>query len=326
LEKKLNNRLVIAAILFIFVVIAPFLNDYFLHVLIMMFLYSYLGTSWNILGGYTGQFSFGHTAYFGIGAYVSTILLFNWKISPWIGMICGAFLGLIFGLFIGFLCFRYGLRGPYFALATLAFAEMLRIGALNLEITGKAMGILIPLEGDSFWLFQFTNKLPYYYIILCMATGIVLINYIISNAKLGDCFEAIREDPDSAMALGIDTFKYKMIAIALSSFFTTMGGTFYAQYMFYIDPEICFGVHNSIEIFLRPILGGLGTVMGPTLGAFLLAPISEITRNFLGSYSGVYLMIYGILFIMVIIFFPRGIVGLLSSIPKEKVKSLFVKI
>ncbi|NQS90061.1 branched-chain amino acid ABC transporter permease, partial [Patescibacteria group bacterium] len=140
----MNNRLVIAAILFIFVVIAPFLNDYFLHVLIMMFLYSYLGTSWNILGGYTGQFSFGHTAYFGIGGYVSTILLFNWKISPWIGMICGAFLGLIFGLFIGFLCFRYGLRGPYFALATLAFAEMLRIGALNLEITGKAMGILIP--------------------------------------------------------------------------------------------------------------------------------------------------------------------------------------
>lgn len=314
----MNNRWVIAGILFILAVIAPFLDDYFLHILIMMFLYAYLGTSWNILGGYTGQFSFGHTAYFGIGAYVSTILLFQWEISPWIGMICGAFLGLMFGLFTGFLCFRYGLKGPYFALATLAFAEMLRIGALNLDITGKAMGLLIPLKGDSVWLFQFTSKLPYYYIILFMTTGIVVINYIISRAKLGECFEAIREDPDSAMALGIDPFKFKMIAMGFSSFFTTMGGTFYAQYMFYLDPDICFGIHNSVEIFLRPILGGLGTVLGPTLGAFLLAPISEITRNLLGGYSGLYLMIYGILFIVVIIFFPQGIVGLLRSIKKRK--------
>jgi len=322
----LNKKLISAAILFVFAATAPFLNDYFLHVLIMMFLYSYLGTSWNILGGYTGQFSFGNTAFFGIGAYVSTILLVNWRISPWIGMIGGALLGLAVGLFIGFLCFRYGLKGPFFALATLAFAEMLRIGTLNLNITGKAMGMLIPLEGNSFELFQFTSKLPYYYIILFMATGMVIINYLISGAKLGDCFEAIREDPDSAMALGIDIFKYKMIAMAISSFFTAMGGTFYAQYMFYIDPEICFGVHNSVEIFIRPILGGLGTVMGPTLGAFFLAPISEITRNLLGSYSGLYLMIYGILFIVAIIFFPTGISGLLNSITKDKIKRLFVRV
>jgi branched-chain amino acid transport system permease protein len=321
----LNVRWVAAAVLFILAGVAPFLNDYLLHIVIMALLYSYLGTCWNILGGYAGQFSFGHTAYFGIGAYVSTILLFHWQISPWIGMICGAFTGLLFGLFIGFLCFRYGLKGPYFALATLAFAEMLRIGALNLDITGKAMGMLIPLEGNSFRLFQFTSKLPYYYIILSMAAAVVLINHCISNAKLGDCFEAVREDPDSAMALGIDTFKYKMIAMAISSFFTAMAGTFYAQYMFYIDPDICFGVQNSVEIFLRPIVGGLGTVLGPTLGAFLLAPISEITRNLLGSYSGLYLMIYGILFIMVIVFFPKGIVGLLKSISKEKHRGLFLK-
>jgi len=248
--------------LFLLGIIPIFMDSYYVHILILILVYAYLGSSWNILGGYAGQFSFGHATFFGLGAYTSTILFMRLGISPWVGMVLGGMLSMFVGMFIGFICFRYGLKGPFFALATLAFAEMFRVAALTIPFTGKAMGILITIKGTSLVAFQFQQKIYYYYIILAFNVFIVLVTHLIENGKLGDYFEAIKEDEDASEALGIDTLKYKVIAISISSFLTALGGTFYAQYLFYIDPDICFGVHNSIEIFIRPILGGLGTVYG----------------------------------------------------------------
>lgn len=300
--------------LLLLTILPAFMGSYYIHILILILVYAYLGSSWNVLGGYCGQFSFGHATFFGLGAYTSTILFMRFGISPWIGMVLGGILSMFVGIFIGFICFRYGLKGPFFALATLAFAEMFRVAALNIPLTGKAMGILITLKGTSFPAFQFQEKIYYYYIILAFNVFIVLVTHLIENRKLGDYLEAIKEDEDAAEALGIDTLRHKIIAISISSFLTALGGTFYAQYLFYIDPDICFGVHNSIEIFMRPILGGLGTVYGAFLGSLILGPLSELTRGLLGGYSGMHLMLFGVVLVVVIIFLPRGVVGLLKKI------------
>lgn len=304
--------------LILIAVLLPFLlPSYFVHVLIMILFYGYLGTSWNILGGYAGQFSFGHAAFFGIGAYTSSLIFVNWGISPWIGMVFGGLLGMLLGLLIGSLCFHYGLRGPYFALATLAFAELLRLISLNLDLTGKAMGILIPLKGNAPLAFQHESKIFYYFVILLMFIAVLWVARWIDRGKIGDYLAAIREDEDSAEAIGVNTFAYKLLGILISGFLTALGGTFYAQYFLYIDPPVTFGVGTSIEIFLRPIVGGMGTVYGPIIGALVLGPLGEVTRGILGGYHGVHLMIYGAILVSVIIFLPNGICGWLSSLKKE---------
>lgn len=317
-KKSIANSLFLWFGLILIVILLPFfLPPYFIHVLVMILFYAYLGTSWNILGGYAGQFSFGHAAFFGIGAYASTLAFVNWGISPWLGMIFGGLLGMLLGLLIGSLCFHYGLRGPYFALATLAFSELLRLISLNLDLTGKAMGILIPLKGNAPFSFQHESKIFYYFVILLMFIGVLWITRCIDKGKFGDYFTAIREDEDSAEAIGVDTFAYKLLAILISGFLTALGGTFYAQYFLYIDPAITFGVGNSIEIFLRPIVGGMGTVYGPLIGASVLGPLGEVTRGLLGGYQGVHLMIYGAILVSVIIFLPNGIYGWLRSLKKK---------
>jgi len=290
-----------------------FLDAYYLHILISILFWGYLGSCWNILGGYAGQFSFGHAAFFGVGAYTSSLLFVDAGISPWIGMLLGAILALLLGLFIGYLCFRYGLKGPYFALSMLACAQMLQIIAVNWKAVKGALGVLIPL-GDSFLNFTFKNRLPYYYVILAMIIGILILTKWIQEKRLGYYFFAIREDEDAAKALGINIQKYKMIAMALSAFTTAMGGTFYAQYYYYIDPSLSFGGPVSIDILLRPIVGGPGTVFGPLVGSILLSPLSEITRSLFRQYSGLHNMIFGSLLIATVIFLPRGIMGLVKDI------------
>jgi branched-chain amino acid transport system permease protein len=182
----------------------------------------------------------------------------------------------------------------------------MRLVTLNLEFVNGARGILIPLAGNSFTRFQFTGKPPYYYIIFLMMLGALLITYKIERSKLGDYFSMIREDEETAESIGIDTFKYKLIAMGFSSFLIAIGGTFYAQYFLYIHPDINFGMDIGIEVLLRPIIGGMGTVFGPVFGAFVLGPLSELVRTTLGKYSGVYLMIYGLILMVVIIFIPGG--------------------
>jgi len=287
-----------------------FIGEYYLHIFSMILLYAYLGMAWNILGGYAGQFSFGHAAFFGIGAFTSTLLQIHCGVNPWIGILLAGIAGLLLGLSIGYLSFRYGLRGPYFALTMLALAEMSKLIAVEWMSIKYPLGILIPIKGDSFWNFQFiNNKVPFYYIIVFMLAGIFILTYTIERKWVGFYFRAIRDNESAAEAIGINAFRYKLLAMAISASLTAMGGTFYAQYFLNIDEESAFAVTVSIEILLGPIIGGAGTVFGPILGAGVLECLSELTRSFLGSY---HLMVYGSVLIFCIIFLPNGILGVLQ--------------
>jgi branched-chain amino acid transport system permease protein len=258
-----------------------------LNVFLLIFLFGYLAQSWNILGGFAGQLSLGHAAFFGIGAYTSTLLFTELGISPWIGMIAAMITAGAFGLFIGFVSFHYRLAGPFFTLATIAFAELVRLSALHLKITGGSMGILIPLQGDSLWHLQFTGKAPYYYIALAMLVAVTALVWWISRSQIGYYLHAIRQDEDAAEAVGIDTRRYKLIAATLSAALTGAGGTFYAQYTQYIVPDDILAIGLSVEIILRAIIGGSATVLGPVIGSFILTPVAEMTRVlFSGAGSG----------------------------------------
>lgn len=296
-----------------FLVLPRFIGGYFLHLVTMIFFFTYLGSAWNILGGYAGQFSFGHAAFFGIGAFTSTILQIHFGVNPWIGMFLGGMVGLLLGLFVGSLSFRYGLRGPYFALAMLAVAEMLRLLAVEWMAVKYPLGITIPLKGNSLLAFQFTTKVPYYYIAFAMMILVLYLTHAIERRRLGSYFLAIRENESAADALGVNVFRYKLIAMAISAFLTAAGGTFYAQYYLMIEEESTFGTGVSIEVLLGPIIGGAGTVLGPFVGAAILELLSEGTRNLLKGYSGVHLMVYGAILIVVIIFLPKGILGGLQT-------------
>ncbi|MCL5951030.1 MAG: branched-chain amino acid ABC transporter permease [Chloroflexi bacterium] len=312
-------------VLAIALVLPLVLDSYLLSLAILILFWGLLGQGWNIMGGYAGQFSFGHAAFYGLGAYTSTWLLVNAGVNPWIGMLAGGLVAVAFGLFTGFLSFRYGLRGPYFALATFAFAEMLRLIAINWEVVNKSRGIQVPLRGtDSLLAFQFeTTKVPYYYIILSMVLFTLALTYWIDHSKLGYYFKAIRENEEAAAALGVDPLCYKLLAMSISAFITAMGGTFYSQYLLFIDPEIVFGPQASVEILLRPIIGGAGTVLGPIVGALLLTPLSEFTRTLLREppgflvllrgHAGTDMMVFGALLIVTIIFMPNGLAGWIAK-------------
>lgn len=258
-----------------------------INVFLLIFLFGYLAQSWNILGGFAGQLSLGHSAFFGIGAYTSTLLFTELGISPWIGMLAGMATAGAFGLFVGFVSFHYRLAGPFFTLATIAFAELTRLTALHLKITGGSMGILIPLQGDSLWHLQFSGKAPYYYIALAMMVAVTALIWWMSRSQIGYYLHAIRQDEDAAEAIGIDTRRYKLIATAMSAALTGAGGTFYAQYTQYIVPDDILTVGLSVEIILRAIIGGSATVFGPIIGSFILTPVAEATRVlFSGAGSG----------------------------------------
>jgi branched-chain amino acid transport system permease protein len=304
---------VAGAALVLLVVAPPLLPPYFLEILISVLLFGYLGAAWNILGGYAGQFSFGHAAFFGIGAYTSTLLFLRLGVSPWLGMLAGGVLAAAFGLAAGYLSFRYGLRGPYFSLVTLAFAEMLRVVAVNTRAVGSSLGLVIPSRDAAPWHFVFGGKLPYYYVILAMALAALWVTRRVERSKLGYSLQAIRENEEAAEAAGVDALGMKLRAMAISSFMTALGGTFYAQYFAYIDPAITFGPSVSIQGLLQAIVGGAGTVLGPVLGAFVLTPVSELARALMRGRAGVDVMLYGAILILVISFLPHGLMGWLRG-------------
>jgi len=258
-----------------------------INVFVLIFLFAYLAQSWNILGGFAGQLSLGHSAFFGIGAYTSTLLFLHLGVSPWIGMLAGMALAGLFGLLVGALSFHYRLAGPFFALATIAVAELVRLTALHLKITAGAMGLLIPLQSESFWMFQFADKVPFYYISLGMLVAVTALIWWIAHSRTGYYLHAIRQDEDAAEAVGIDTHRYKLLAATLSAALTGAGGTLYAQYTQYIVPDDILTVGLSVEIILRAIIGGSATVFGPIVGSFILTPVAEATRVLLsGAGSG----------------------------------------
>lgn len=320
--QRLARDYVIVVILGLILLPLPlFLNRFQISIAILILYWAYLGIAWNILGGYAGQFSFGHAAYYGLGAYTSTVLLVDYRVSPWLGLLAGAGLAALFGLAAGYLSFRYGLKGPYFALATFAFAEMLRLVGSELELINTSVGIHVPLIGGDSWIgLQFENTASnYYYVIWGLFMFGMLVTITVVHSKWGYYFQAIREDEDAAAALGVNPLRYKVLATVISGALTALGGSFFAQYFFFIDPSLAFGVRISIDILLRPIVGGIGTIWGPLIGALFLTPLAEFTRalvrtpppflSFIEGRTGVDVMIFGAILIIVIIFMPDGLVG-----------------
>jgi branched-chain amino acid transport system permease protein len=287
------------------------LSSYTLNMLIMMFFFAYLAIGWNVLGGFAGQHSLGHAAFVGMGAYTSTFLFSAYGLSPWIGMWIGGALAAAFAWFLGYAAFRCGLKGPFFLLVTIAAAQIVMLLVLNIRTLGGASGITIPFQGNFPLLFQFENKVVYYYVALGLLVTGVLVSALIARTRLGFYFVAIRENDDAAQGLGIHILRYKLIATALSAFLSALGGTFYAQYILFIDPESILSLGLSIEIMVYPILGGVGTVLGPVIGAFILYPVGELARYLWGgSAAGIHLLFYGAFLVISIMFMPEGVVGL----------------
>lgn len=280
-----------------------------LNYAILVLMIAQAGVAWNILGGYAGQVSLGHAAFYGIGAYTSTQLLLLYSLSPWLGMLAGGVVAMLFALAIGWPCFR--LKGHYFAMATIAVAEILQIVVTNWEWLGGAVGLSLPVAEAGWRGFVFNqSKLPYYYIILALLLLTLGLSLLIERSFLGYYFRAIKDDPDAARSVGIDLTRYKLIAIASSSFLTAMGGTFYAQKELFIDPGSTLATSLSIKIALVAILGGVGHIGGPVVGAVILTAIEETTRAvFGGTGRGTDLIIYALLIIGVSVFYPRGVAG-----------------
>jgi branched-chain amino acid transport system permease protein len=276
---------------------------------ILMLMTAQMGVAWNILGGYAGQVSLGHAAFFGAGAYVSTLLTIKLGISPWLGMGAGAVVAASLGVLIGWPCFR--LKGHYFAMATIAVGEIVQTVVNGSELLGGAVGFTLPMAETGFWGFVFNrSKLPYYYIALGLLLATVLVNWLVNRSHVGYYLRAIKDEPDAARSLGVSLTRYKMIAMVLSAGLTAMGGTLYAQKELFIDPGSTLSTSLSIKIALVAILGGAGTLWGPVLGAVVLTAIEEASRiAFGGTGRGTDLVVYGLLLVLIAVFQPAGIAG-----------------
>jgi branched-chain amino acid transport system permease protein len=309
-------------------------KPYVLHMGVVLFLAIVQGQAWNVVGGYAGQYSVGHAAFFGIGAYTTTMLLEVNKIPPWWGMWAAIAAAVLVSIVIGSITFR--LRGPYFVLASISVAEIIRLAALYWKgFTRGAEGFLlsdIPALKIGGTEIEFFTKRPFYFAALGLAVISIAANWLVEHSKLGYYFQAIREDQDAAHSLGINLAFYKNVALAISAAFTAWAGGFYAMFVKFIDPNTVFGLDISVQFVLICIIGGIGTILGPVIGAMVLVPLSEILRNPKGlvqigilpadsgfvrfveaHLSNAHLLIYGILVVIVILFAPDGIVGLIRS-------------
>jgi branched-chain amino acid transport system permease protein len=287
-----------------------------LNFLVMTFLIALVGQGWNLLGGYGGQYSFGHAAFFGTGAYVTAVLQVRYGINAWLAFSFGVAAGAGVGAVIGALSFRSGLKGSYFALITLAFAEVLRIIASVAPISGAGVGTLIALDLRP-QAFQFQSCAPFYWIILALVCVSLMLVRMIENSRFGAYLIAVRENEDAAKALGVNTTMVKLGAMTLSAAMTGAGGGFYAQYFLFVDAGIAYGPWISIDALLAPIVGGIGTVYGPLLGALVIKTLGEITKLAAGDAPGLDLVIYGVILVLVIAFAPRGIVGIFAAIQRR---------
>lgn len=311
-KTRRRNQLLVAALVLAVMAALPLgVRDvYFQNILVLTVMYAALSQAWNILGGYCGQISLGHALYFGLGAYTSTLLFTKFGVSPWIGMGAGGILAAVLALVIGWPCFR--LRGHYFTIATIVLAEIGLLLFLNWEWAGAASGIQILVTKDSWAEFSFLrSKLPYYYFALGLAAVTWLTTWVIEDSKWGYSWRAVRENPQAAESLGVRVFRSKMAAAALSAFFTAIGGSFYAQFVSYIDPDAVMVFQFSLLMALPAVLGGIGTLWGPALGAIVLIPLSELTRSYIGGGGkGLDLILYGGLVMLIALARPEGLVSL----------------
>jgi branched-chain amino acid transport system permease protein len=290
-------------------------SDFLLHFVIMALYFALLGQAWNLLGGYGGQRSFGHAAFFGTGAYTAAILQLDLGVNPWICLALAGVFSAIAGTFVGALSFRYGLRGSYFALVTLAFAEVFRIVADSVPFTGAGVGLQIPLKQTAAN-FQFADKLGFYWVILALTALATAIAWWLENSCFGADLVALRENEDAARALGIEVERTKLGAITLSAALSGLAGSFYLQYFLYLDPRLAYGVEVSVAALLVPLVGGVGTVFGPLVGAFALRLLNEVSGTLTGGAPGLNLVLYGALLILILAFLPDGLVSLLPRLAR----------
>lgn len=311
--RRRRELLTAAGLLMVLTVVPLAIHDvYTRNLIIITLLFAGLSQAWNILGGYCGQISLGHSLYFGVGAYVSTMLFVGPHIPPPVGMLAGGVLAALMALLVGWPCFR--LSGHYYAIATVVVQEIGYLLALNWEWIGGASGIYIPFRGESILNLQFrTAKLPYLYLVLGFAAVTWLVAWWIEGSRWGFSWRAVKDDVVAARALGVRIFSSKMIAAAISGFLTGVGGAIFAQYVGYIDPDSILSGQMAILIVLPAVLGGVGTLWGPFIGAAVLIPLRELSSSYLGSSgSGVDLMLYGALIMGVALFRPQGLVSLFS--------------
>jgi branched-chain amino acid transport system permease protein len=280
------------------------------NVLILTLMYVTLSQSWNILGGYCGQISLGHSVYFGLGAYATVLLYTKFGIIPWFGMVSGSALAAVLALLLGYPCFR--IAGHYYTIATIVIAEIGVLIFLNWEWAGAALGLQLPFAPDSWWTFQFgRTKLPYFYFVLALAFVTWVVTWLIEDSRWGYWWRAVKDDITAAESLGVSVFRSKMIASAISACLTAIAGGFYALFVSYIDPQSVMSFQISVLIALPAVLGGIGTLWGPALGAIILIPLSEVTRSYIsGSGLGIPLIVYGLLVVLVAVARPQGLVSL----------------
>ena len=316
---KRRAQLITAVPVFAAIAALPyFISDVYLqNVLILTLMYAAVSQSWNILGGYCGQISLGHALYFGIGAYAASVLFVKYGISPWLGMVVGGGLAAALALALGYPCFR--LKGHYYSIATIVIAEIGLLLAHNWDYIGGALGMQWPFNPDSWATLQFArDKIPYFYFALGLFIVTWLVTYLIEESRWGYWWRAVKDNPEAAQSLGVTVFESKMAAAAISAFFTAIAGAFYAAFVSYIDPESVMSFRFSLLFALPAVLGGIGTLWGPVVGAAVLIPVTEITRSYAGgSGSGLDLIIYGALIMLIALLKPEGILSIFRRAPKR---------
>ena len=280
---------------------------------LMMGLYAtLLAQAWNVLGGFGGQFSFGHALFFGTGAYVQAIAQLQLGVNAWCALLLAMAVGSAVGACVGAVSFRYGLKGSYFALITLAFAEVFRIVALSVPFTGAGVGLMLPLR-EATANMQFSSRSGYVWLILGLVTLALLMTAWLRHSRFGAYLQAVRDNEDAARAIGVNASSTKLWATVMSAMLMAAAGAFYFQVFQYIDPGLAFGPHTSVEALVGAIVGGMGTLWGPLLGALVLHVLSDLTRNLFGQLPGISMVVYGSVLILIMLFLPRGISGVGSS-------------
>ena len=308
------KRFALAALVVVLLLLPQFVTNAFaLDIFIRILLFSFIGVAWNLMGGYAKQLSLGHVAYFGLGAYTSTIMQIDFGISPWIGMLAGGIVAMLASLPIGWLCFR--LRGPYFTIATIATAQALMLIFLKFrDLAWGAEGTTIPNLGNSPLMMQFESKAAYFYVVLGLLAVGLLITSRIERSWMGYYLVAIGENEDAAEAIGVNAPRIKRDIYMISAFLTALAGTFYVQYIYFIDPATAFSLNISIEAALVSIVGGIGTLWGPVIGTVLLETTSTLLQSWLGgSTGGIQLTVYSLILMAVILWRPTGLMGLFNE-------------
>jgi len=308
-----KQTILLGTIVALLVALPAFAGNYLLSVATLILYFAYTGQAWNVMMGFAGQLSLGHALYVGVGGYTAGAIFYHWGIGPWAGLWVAMALCVALGVIIGFLAFRFGISGVYFALLTIAFAEFTRIGFDHLDWTGGPGGMFLKVAQRDTWdLANFRGPpLMYYYTILFLTVFAFLLCFFLLKSKAGYYWQAIRENEEAAQALGINTFRWKMLAVALSAAMTSVSGVFYAFYYNNLFPEQVFNIGRSIEIILGPVIGGVGTLFGPILGAVVLTVLSDSLTELLAALGweipGIKQVFYGVVLLAVVMFLPNGI-------------------